>query len=115
MFDAELHVLFEKLKQKRIDNFALVGLMIVHDVPAHAWFQERRRVLSPEWTPNFQVAMRHIVPFASTLHGASFKGSMARQEMVALCKQLEAVRDQNLDLFTPRESLEGAGGVYRRR
>ena len=94
MFDAELHVLFEKLKQKRIDNFALVGLMIVHDVPAHAWFQEWRRVLSPEWTEHFQVAMRHIVPFSSTLHGARFRGDLARQEVVALCKQLEAVRDQ---------------------
>ena len=94
VFDAELHVLFEKLKQKRIDNFALVGLMIVHDVPAHACFQERRRVLSPEWTEHFQVAMRHIVPFSSTFHGAKFRGHRARQEMMALCKLLEAVRDQ---------------------
>ena len=94
VFDAELHVLFEKLKQKRIENFALVGLMIVHDVPAHACFQERRRVLSPEWTEHFQVAMRHIVPFSSTFHGAKFRGHRARQEMMALCKLLEGVRDQ---------------------
>ena len=38
--------------------------------------------------------MRYIVPFASTLHGAHFDGGMAQQEMVAFCKQLEAVRDQ---------------------
>ena len=50
VLDAELQVLFEKLKQKRIDNFALVGLVFVHGVPAHEKFQEQRRVLSPEFT-----------------------------------------------------------------
>ena len=63
VLDAELQVLFEKLKQKRIDNFALVGLVVVHCVPAHEKFQEQRRVLSPEFTPNFQVAIQNIIPF----------------------------------------------------
>ena len=94
VLDAELQVLFEKLKQKRIDNFALVGLVVVHGVPAHEKFQERRRVLSPELTPNFQVAIRNIISFESTLRGAKFKGSMALQERLAVCKQLKAISDQ---------------------
>ena len=75
VFDVELQVLFEKLKQKRIDNFALVGLVVVHGVPAHEKFQEQRRVLSPEFTPNFQVAIRNTIPFESTLRGAHFQGN----------------------------------------
>ena len=94
VFDAELQVLFEKLKQKRIDNFALVGLVVVHGVPAHEKFQEQRRVLSPEFTPSFQVATRSIIPFESTLRGAHFQGSMALQEMLVVCNQLKAISDQ---------------------
>ena len=91
VIDAELKVLFEKLKEKEIANFALVGLVVVYGVPAHEEFQAQRCVLSPDFTSNFQVAFRYINPFQSTRSGATFQGDMALQEMYAVCHELKNI------------------------
>ena len=110
IFDSELAVLFEKLKQKGVDNFALVAFIVVDGVPAREKFPERRRVLSPRCTSHYQVVIRYMISFRSKRVGAHFEGMTANQEMYELCKKVTAVREQ----FGWREvPVDGVGGrVY---
>ena len=82
------------LKKQCIDNFALVGLVVVHGVPADEKFEVQRRILSSECTSNFQVLLLNIAAFESRLCDASYQGSMAHGEMYAVCKQLKAISAQ---------------------
>ena len=107
IFDSELEVLFEKLKQKGIGNFALVAFIVVDGVPAHAKFPERRRVISPRWTSHYQVVIRHVISLQSRRVGAQFKGMTAKQEMYDLCKRVTAVSEQ---LGWREVRVDGVGG-----
>ena len=77
VLDVELRVLFDMLEDKGIDNFALVGLVVVYGVPADEKFEEQRRILSPEFTSNFRVLLLHKIAFESILVGGSFQGGTA--------------------------------------
>ena len=94
IFAPELKSLFEKLKEKGIENFALVAFIVVDGVPADEMFPQRRRVLSREFTDDYQVAILNVVPFESRRVGAHFKGKKAQEEMLGVCKQVEAVSEQ---------------------
>ena len=94
VLDVELRVLFDMLEDKGIDNFALVGLVVVYGVPADEKFEEQRRILSPEFTSNFRVLLLHKIAFESILVGGSFQGGTAPGEVYGLCKQLKAIREQ---------------------
>ena len=89
VIDAELEILFNGLKQQGIDNFALVGLVVVHGVQASEKWKVVERFLSPKRTSAFQVAIRYIIPFESTLRGAHFYGNKASEEEWALCNLVE--------------------------
>ena len=67
VLDVELRVLFDMLEDKGIDNFALVGLVVVYGVPADEKFEEQRRILSPKLTSNFRVLLLHKIAFESIL------------------------------------------------
>ena len=71
-----------------MDDFALVGLVVVYGVPADEKFEEQRRILSPEFTWNFRVGLLNKIAF-----GESFQGGTAHGEVYGLCKQLKAIRE----------------------